>query len=46
MPESMQRSPAEVHEMFVDGVPLRKWRGYKTTVERDLEGRMGRQAAA
>jgi hypothetical protein len=40
MPESALRSPAEVQEMFVDRVPLRKWRGYKTAVERDLEARM------
>lgn len=37
MPESAGRSPAEIHEMFVDHVNLRKWRGYKTQVERDLE---------
>jgi len=37
MPETMRRSPAEIHEMFVDQVPLRKWRGYKTQVERELE---------
>jgi hypothetical protein len=24
----------------VDHVPLRKWRGYKTAVERDMEVRM------
>ncbi|WVW83082.1 hypothetical protein I302_105100 [Kwoniella bestiolae CBS 10118] len=40
MPESMGRSPAEIHEMFVDGVPLRKWRGYKTHVETDLDARL------
>ncbi|WWD20939.1 hypothetical protein CI109_105417 [Kwoniella shandongensis] len=40
MPESMRRSPAEIHEMFVDRVPLRKWKGYKTAVERDLELRI------
>lgn len=40
MPESMRRSPAEIQEMFVDGVPLRKWRGYKTAVERDMEARV------
>lgn len=43
MPESSQRSPAEVQEMFVDHVPLRRWRGYKTAVERDLETRMANQ---
>lgn len=37
MPETMRRSPAEIHEMFVDHVPLRRWRGYKTQVERELE---------
>jgi hypothetical protein len=37
MPESMHRSPAEIHEMFVDHVPLRKWKGYKTSVEADLD---------
>ncbi|WOO86296.1 Hexose transporter 2 [Vanrija pseudolonga] len=41
MPESMGRSPAEIQEMFVDRVPLRKWKGYKTDVEKDLEARMG-----
>lgn len=41
MPETMRRSPAEIHEMFVDEVPLRKWRGYKTQVERELEMQMG-----
>ncbi|WWD10134.1 hypothetical protein V865_008268 [Kwoniella europaea PYCC6329] len=40
MPESMGRSPAEIHEMFVDRVPLRKWRGYKTHVESDLDARL------
>ncbi|WWC71187.1 uncharacterized protein I206_105140 [Kwoniella pini CBS 10737] len=40
MPESMGRSPAEIHEMFVDRVPLRKWRGYKTHVEDDLDARL------
>jgi hypothetical protein len=43
MPESSQRSPAEVHEMFVDRVPLRRWKGYKTAVERDLENRINNQ---
>jgi SP family general alpha glucoside:H+ symporter-like MFS transporter len=43
MPESSQRAPAEVQEMFVDHVPLRRWRGYKTAVERDLETRMANQ---
>jgi len=43
MPETMRRSPAEIHEMFVDGVPLRKWRGYKTSVERELEIQNGTQ---
>lgn len=37
-------SPAEIHEMFVEGVPLRKWRGHKTQVERDLEIITGRPA--
>lgn len=46
MPETMQRSPAEIHEMFVDHVPLRKWKGYKTAVERDLEGRIERSHGA
>jgi len=41
MPESMRRSPAEIQEMFVDHVPLRRWKGYKTAVERDLDARMG-----
>jgi len=40
MPESKNRSSAEIQEMFVDHVPLRKWRGYKTAVERDMEVRM------
>jgi hypothetical protein len=40
MPETMRRTPAEIHEMFVDGVPLRKWKGYVTAVERDLDARM------
>jgi SP family general alpha glucoside:H+ symporter-like MFS transporter len=40
MPESKNRSSAEIQEMFVDHVPLRKWRGYKTAVERDMEARM------
>jgi SP family general alpha glucoside:H+ symporter-like MFS transporter len=44
MPESMHRSPAEIHEMFVDHVPLRKWKGYKTSVEADLEDRLGHEA--
>lgn len=45
MPESSYRSSAEVHEMFVDHVPLRKWKGYKTSVERNLELRaMGENA--
>jgi len=39
MPESCGRSAAEIQEMFVDHVPLTKWKGYKTTVERDLEVR-------
>jgi hypothetical protein len=39
MPESSQRSAAEIQEMFVDHVPLRRWKGYKTAVERDLETR-------
>ncbi|WWD22218.1 hypothetical protein CI109_106709 [Kwoniella shandongensis] len=42
MPESSRRSPAEIQELFVDHVPLRKWRGYKTNVERDLEERIAR----
>jgi hypothetical protein len=42
MPESMQRSPAEIHELFTEGVNLRKWRGYKTQVEYDLEVRTER----
>jgi hypothetical protein len=41
MPESAQRSPAEIEELFVDRVPLRKWRGYKTKVQMDLDRRMG-----
>jgi hypothetical protein len=45
MPESARRSPAEIHEMFVDGVPLRKWRGYKTAVERDLDNMIARNEA-
>jgi len=40
MPESKNRSSAEIQEMFVDHVPLRRWRGYKTAVERDMEARM------
>lgn len=44
MPESSQRSPAEIHEMFVEGISLRKWKGHKTTVERDLDNIMGRDA--
>jgi len=40
MPESSRRSPAEIEEMFIDHVPLRRWRGYKTAVERDLETRV------
>jgi len=40
MPESKSRSSAEIQEMFVDGVPLRRWKSYKTAVERDLEARM------
>ena len=40
MPESKNRSSAETQEMFVDHVPLRRWRGYKTAVERDMEARM------
>lgn len=36
MPESMGRSPAEIHELFVEGVPMRKWRGYETDVQRKL----------
>jgi len=40
MPESKNRSSSEIQEMFVDHVPLRKWRGYKTAVERDMEVRM------
>lgn len=43
MPESMRRSPAEIQEMFVDRVPLRKWKGYKTAVERDMEVRTQQQ---
>jgi hypothetical protein len=42
MPESSRRSPAEIHEMFTEGVSLRKWRGHKTFVERDLEMRIAR----
>lgn len=37
MPESAGRSPAEIDEMFNDHVNLRKWRGYKTQVEKDLD---------
>jgi hypothetical protein len=37
MPESSYRSSAEIHEMFVDRVPLRKWKTYKTSVERNME---------
>lgn len=40
MPESAQRSSAEIHEMFTDRVPLRRWKGYKTAVERELEDRV------
>ena len=40
MPESSRRSAAEIQEMFVDHVPLRRWKGYKTAVERDLEARI------
>lgn len=40
MPESMRRSPAEIQEMFVDHVPLTKWKRYKTAVERDLDARL------
>ena len=43
MPESSQRSPAEVHEMFVDRVPLRRWKGYKTAVEQNLDARINNQ---
>ncbi|BEJ13995.1 hypothetical protein CspHIS471_0311690 [Cutaneotrichosporon sp. HIS471] len=38
MPESAGRSPTEIDEMFRDRVKLRKWRGYKTRVEKDLDG--------
>jgi len=37
LPESSHRSSAEIHEMFVDHVPLRKWKTYKTSVERNME---------
>lgn len=40
MPETMGRNPAEIHEMFVDRVPLRKWKGHKTAVQVDLETRL------
>ena len=40
MPESMRRSPAEIEELFTNRVPLRKWKGYKTDVERDMEARI------
>lgn len=40
MPESMGRSAAEIDEMFIARVPLRKWRGHKTEIERDLEVRI------
>jgi hypothetical protein len=43
MPESAGRSPAEIDEMFHDGVNLRKWRGYKTQVEKDLDALKGTQ---
>lgn len=32
--------------MFVDKISLRKWKGYKTDVERDLETRMQLHAQA
>ena len=44
MPESMRRSPAEIQELFTDRVPLRKWKGYRTAVERDLDARQELQA--
>ncbi|WOO84104.1 High-affinity glucose transporter HXT2 [Vanrija pseudolonga] len=40
MPESMGRSSAEIHELFVERVNLRKWKGHKTNIERDLDARM------
>jgi hypothetical protein len=43
MPESSNRSPAEIQEMFVERVNLRKWRGYKTQVEQDLDSSLARQ---
>lgn len=41
MPESTGRSPAEIQELFEDRVPLRRWKGYKTGVERDMENYTG-----
>jgi hypothetical protein len=37
------RTPAEINELFQDRVPLRKWKGYKTKVEQDLESRRNMQ---
>ncbi|OCF31052.1 hypothetical protein I317_06846 [Kwoniella heveanensis CBS 569] len=45
MPESMQRSPAEIQELFTEGVTLRKWKGYKTKVETDLDARINQGEA-
>jgi hypothetical protein len=39
LPESMNRSPAEIQEMFEEKVTLRKWKGHVTAVERDLMAR-------
>lgn len=45
MPESAGRSAAEIDEMFNDHVNLRKWRGYKTQVEKDLDTIQHREEA-
>jgi len=41
MPESMNRSPAEIQEMFEERISMRKWKGHVTAVERDLDAREG-----
>jgi SP family general alpha glucoside:H+ symporter-like MFS transporter len=45
LPEVARRSPAEIDEMFAKKVPSRKFKGYVTEVERNLDAKEASDAA-
>lgn len=46
IPETSRRSPAEMDELFNKRVPLRKFKGYVTDVQRNLQAHEGQREGA